>query len=191
MTAVTPASKQQRNTRAKTFAAKKQPGWSTVTAEERGIARPVSHYAPSARRAAELSDSHAFPALSAELLQGPQHAATRAADRSPWGPKDITHARHHHGSTEGDKHARKLEVSQSARSAMTSRDSLSTTEDAYSASHEKGTGVKGADSIQSLRVLHPWADTALLQVLLCSLEGIIESRVHSLHQQAAEALHTA
>lgn len=150
---------------AKAHAAKKQPGWSALTAEERGLARPVSQYAPTARRAAELSDSHAFPALSVEQFPHPQRAAAGAADRSLWRFSNKSNARDHSGHTEGSSHARKLDVSQSAKSKAPPQESSSKVEDTLSTEQWISEGANGADTIQSLRVLHPWADIALLQVL--------------------------
>ena len=154
----------QQTTRTKTFPAKKHPGWSAVTAEERGIARPVSHYAPNVRQTAEISDSHAFPTLSHKQTGASQHAAAQAADRSPWHSSDRSHARDQSGQTEGSSHAWRLDGSQSATSKEAPRNSLPTLGDTSSTELLRAAGTYGADTIQSLRVLHPWADTALLQV---------------------------
>ena len=136
-----------------------------MTAEERGIARPVSHYAPNVRQAVEISDAHAFPALSHEQTRASRHAAAQAADRSPWHSTDRSFARDQSGQTEGSSHANLLDGSQQATSKGAPRYSLSTLEDTGSAEHVRAAGPFVADTIQSMRVLHPWADTALLQVI--------------------------
>ena len=159
-----PAVKHQ-SPRTKALTAKKQPGWSALTAEERGIARPVLHYAPAARRAAELSDSHAFPALSLEQLSYPQHAAFGAADKSLWRSSKKSHARDDIDHTEGSSHGQTLDGTQSVKSMAPPLENSLKAEDIFSTKQWRAEGASGADTIQSLRVLHLWADTALLQVV--------------------------
>jgi len=133
----------------KAYVSKKHAGWSAVTAEERGIARPVSHYAPLGRRAADVSDTRAFPALASESSQASQQGSASAVNRSPWQSPDRPPARTRHTEQADESRWKSASPAEAAKSLQDG----------------KGRVARSADSVQSLSVLHPWANTPLLQVL--------------------------
>ena len=141
----------QQPVKAKT-APRKHPGWSAVTAEERGAAQPVSSFAHSAARPAQISDAGSFPALSGSKPSAPKQSTASIMNRSPWQSPDRSHAR--------DLPVGQIDEAR-WKTALAARDT-------NGGQRGMAVDVHSADAVQSLRVLHPWADTTLLQVHLIS-----------------------
>ena len=150
-----PVRKQQATSTKPKTARREQLGWSALTAEETITGRPVSQYVRNAQQPADISDPSSFPAVGSSA-SGPSQQERAAKARlagSLWQSPGETRAREAHQGSAADS----LRMGGSAAR--------------QTPGHQHTPAALATDShaVQSLESMHPWADTALLEVGCLSL----------------------
>ena len=145
-----PVRKQQATSTKPRTARREQLGWSALTAEESITGRPVSQYARNTQQRADISDPSSFPAVGSSA-SGPSQQDRAAKARlagSPW-------------QSPGETRAREAPQGRAAGSLK-----LGNPAGQKTLEHGQSPAALTADAhaVQSLQSMHPWADTALLQV---------------------------
>ena len=150
-----PVRKQQAISTKPRTARREQLGWSALTAGDTITGRPVSQYVRNTQQPADISDPSSFPAVGSSA-SGPSQQERAAKARlagSPWQSPGETRARDAYQGSAADS----LKPGSSAGQKTLG--------------HHQSQAAFTADAhaVQSLESMHPWADTALLQVRYLSL----------------------